>query len=31
MRSLVLLLAVVLPGTAATSVSIYYLLLEWVV
>lgn len=31
MRSLVLLLAVVLPGTAATSLSTYYLLPEWVV
>ncbi len=31
MRSLVLLLAVVVPGIAATSLSIYYLIPEWAV
>ena len=31
MRSLILILAVVLPGIAATSLSIYYLIPEWAV
>ena len=31
MRSLILILAVVLPGIAATSLSIYYLITEWAV
>ena len=31
MRSLILILAVVLPGIAATSLSAYYLIPEWAV